>query len=178
MHFAHLCSNSLYFGPKRTHWQPPWHLHCFQMYTTKLGFQFRKQVEIRRGQVRRIWGMGKNFKAVVSCSSHRNLGCVSWRIVVQGQNALSQFAPTTTLTRDILTQTSQFVCIVRTVYGTTFLKIIPDYPKNWGHHLCWWHTLEFLRRGWASVLPLHAPVFFILDRSDGPIFHPELRSGR
>jgi hypothetical protein len=36
--------------------------------------------------------MGKNFKAAVSYNSHRNLGCVSWRIVVlQEQNALSQF---------------------------------------------------------------------------------------
>jgi hypothetical protein len=51
---------------------------------------------------------------------HHNLGCVSWRIVAQEQNALSQFAPHST--RDLLTQTSEFVCIVRTVYGTTLLK--------------------------------------------------------
>jgi hypothetical protein len=54
---------------------------------------------------------------------------VSWRIVVQQQNTLRQFAPP--FTRDFLTQTSQFVCIVRTVYGTTLLKIVNhDYPLN------------------------------------------------
>jgi hypothetical protein len=52
---------------------------------------------------------------------------VSWRIVVQGQNALSEFAPS--FTRDFWTQTSQFVCIVRTVYGTSLLKLgNHDYP--------------------------------------------------
>jgi hypothetical protein len=71
--------------------------------------------------------MGKNFKAAVSFSSHRNLGCVSWRIVMQEQNALSQFAPP--FTRDFLTQTSQFACIVRTVYGTTLFEIVNhNYP--------------------------------------------------
>jgi hypothetical protein len=71
--------------------------------------------------------MGKNFKAAVNCSSHRNLGCVIWRIVMQEQNALSQFAPP--FTRGILTQTPQFVSIVCTVYGTTLLKIVNhDYP--------------------------------------------------
>jgi hypothetical protein len=24
---------------------------------------------------------------------------------------------------------------------------------------CWWHPLEFLRSGWARVLPLHALFF-------------------
>jgi hypothetical protein len=91
---------------------------------TKLCFRFRKQVEIRVGQSRRIWGLGKNLKVAVSCSSHRKLGCVSSRIAVQKQNALSQFVP------PFLTQTSQFVCIVRTVYGTTLLKIV-----NYDYHL-------------------------------------------
>jgi hypothetical protein len=97
--------------------------------TTKLGFQFWKQVEVRGGQVWRIWGMGKNFKAEISCSCHRNLGCVSWHIVVQEQNALSHFAPPFML--DFLMQTSQFVCIVCTVYGTTLLKIVNhDFPPT------------------------------------------------
>jgi hypothetical protein len=57
------------------------------------------------------------------------LGCVSWRIVVQEQNALSQFAHH--FTRDFLTQTSQFVCIVRTVYGTTLRNMVNhDYPLS------------------------------------------------
>jgi hypothetical protein len=35
--------------------------------------------------------------------------------------------------------------------------LCPDYPRQLSHHLpCWWHPLEFLRRGWARVLPLHA----------------------
>jgi hypothetical protein len=93
--------------------------------TTKLGFQFRKEIEVRRGQVQRIWGMEKNFKATVSCSSHRIFGCVP--IAVPEKNALSQFAPP--FTRDFLVQASKFVCIVRTVFGTTLLKIINhDYP--------------------------------------------------
>jgi hypothetical protein len=36
-------------------------------------------------------------------------------------------------TRDFLTQTSQFVCILRTVYGTTLFKIVwvsPHYTKK------------------------------------------------
>jgi hypothetical protein len=71
--------------------------------------------------------MGKNFKAAGSCISHRNLGCVSWGIVVQEQNASSQFA--LTFLHDFLTQTTHFVCIVRTVYGPTLLKIVNhDYP--------------------------------------------------
>jgi hypothetical protein len=37
--------------------------------------------------------MGKNFKAAVRCRSHRTLERVSWRIVVQEQNALRHFAP-------------------------------------------------------------------------------------
>jgi hypothetical protein len=67
-------------------------------------------------------GESEEFKAAVSCSSHRDLGCVSWRIVMQEQNALSQFAPA--LKRNFWTQTSQFVCIVCTVYGKTLLKIV------------------------------------------------------
>jgi hypothetical protein len=120
----------------------------FKTSTTKLGFQFRKKVKVREGQDRRIWGMGKKLKAAVSYSSHRNLGCVSWRIVEQEQNALSQFAPP--FTCDFLTQTSQFVCIKSTVYGTTLLKIVnyhypltipPPQKKKFG-----WHPLEFLWR--------------------------------
>jgi hypothetical protein len=45
--------------------------------------------------------MGKNFKAAASLSNHRNLAYVSWRIVVQDQNAISQFA--FPFTRNILT---------------------------------------------------------------------------
>jgi hypothetical protein len=54
---------------------------------------------------------------------------VSWTIVVREQNAMSQFAPP--FTRDFLTQTSQFVFIVRTIYDTIFLKIVShDYPLS------------------------------------------------
>jgi hypothetical protein len=71
--------------------------------------------------------MRKISKAEVSCSSHRNLGCVSWGIVVLEQNTLSQFAPH--LTRDFLTQMSQFFCIELSVYGTTLLNIVNhDFP--------------------------------------------------
>jgi hypothetical protein len=45
--------------------------------------------------------MGKNFKAAASLRNHRNLEFVIWRIVVQDQNAISQFA--SPFTRNILT---------------------------------------------------------------------------
>jgi hypothetical protein len=52
---------------------------------------------------------------------------VSKRIVVLEQNAFSQFA--SPFTRAFLTQTSQYICIVRTVNGMTLLKIVNyDYP--------------------------------------------------
>jgi hypothetical protein len=41
---------------------------------TKLGFQFRKQVEVRIG----VKPDGEEFQSAVSCSSNGNLGCVSW----------------------------------------------------------------------------------------------------
>jgi hypothetical protein len=72
---------------------------------------------------------------------------------------------------------------IRNVHGTTLLRIDNlDYPltipKNWSHQLpCWLHPFDFLWRGWPMVLPLHA-LFFSLDRSDGPMFHSELRFGR
>jgi hypothetical protein len=66
--------------------------------------------------------MGKNLKAAVICSSHRNFGCLSLCIVGQAQDALSQFAPSF-YARFLDTDVS-FV-----VYGTTLLKKVnPDYP--------------------------------------------------
>jgi hypothetical protein len=68
-------------------------LHCFQNVFHETWFSVSEKGRSQRRKVGRIWGMGTNFKAAVSCSSHRNLGCVSWRIAVQEQNALSQFCP-------------------------------------------------------------------------------------
>jgi hypothetical protein len=83
--------------------------------------------------------MGKNFKAAVSCSSHCNFGCVSWRIVVQEQNALRQFAPP--LTHDFLTQTSHFVCIIFPADGTLLNFFEGDEPG------CFHCMLVFLDSG-------------------------------
>jgi hypothetical protein len=57
-----------------------------------------------------------------------NITCISWRIVVQLQIALNQFDPP--LTRDFLSQTSQFVYRVRTIYGKTLQWLSSDYQKN------------------------------------------------
>ena len=61
-----------------------------------------------------------------------------------------------------------FACIICTIYHATLLKIINhDHPlniqkKDWGHHLpCWMNALKFLRRGWASVLPLLVLHFWL-----------------
>jgi hypothetical protein len=113
--------------------------------------------------------MGKNFKAAVSCRNRRNLGCVSWRIVEQEQNTLSQFA--TPFTRDFLTQTSQFVCIVRIVYGTTLLKIVNhNYPltiqKNEAIIFPADNTLLISSEGVSQGASTACSVFWIMDQSD------------
>ena len=43
--------------------------------STKVGFQFWKQREVRRGHIRRIWGVRKDFESAFSHSSHGNLRC-------------------------------------------------------------------------------------------------------
>ena len=45
--------------------------------STKVGFQFWEQIEVRRGHIRRIWGMRKDFESAFSRSSHGNLRRVS-----------------------------------------------------------------------------------------------------
>jgi hypothetical protein len=100
---------------------------------------------------------------------------VSWRIVVQEQNALNQFAPP--FMRDILTQTFQFVCIVRTVYGILLKIVNHDYSLTFQKI----ETIIFPADGtpynfFGGPEPgcFHCMLcFWILDRSDGPMFHPE-----
>ena len=57
--------------------------------TTKMGFQFWKQIKDRSSHIRRLLGMRKDFKSMFSCSSHGNL----WRvgILLQEQNIARQF---------------------------------------------------------------------------------------
>ena len=40
--------------------------------TTKMGFQFWEQIKVR-SHIRRIWGMGKDFKSTFSRNRHGNL---------------------------------------------------------------------------------------------------------
>jgi hypothetical protein len=65
------------------------HLHCFQNVYHEAWFTVSEICRSQRGQVRRRWGMQKNFKAAVGSSSHRNLEYVSSRIVRTPRTILS-----------------------------------------------------------------------------------------
>ena len=82
-------------------------LFASKLCSTKVGFEFSEQIEVRRGHIRRIWGMRKDLESAFSRSSHCNLRRVSRRIVLQEQNASSQFSPP--LSCNFLAQTPQFV---------------------------------------------------------------------
>jgi hypothetical protein len=140
---------------------------------------------MQRGKVRRKWGMRKNFKAAVRISSHCNLGCVSWCIVPQVQNAFS-------LVSFLLLLRAICDTIVSIRLHSTYRLwydlaqdcrswLSPDYPKQLKPLSSLlmapsWISSKGMR--WALVLPLHALSVFILDRSDGPMFHHKLWSGR
>jgi hypothetical protein len=134
-----LQNRTLNFGPQRIHCIDRLHgtFITSKTSTTNLFFLVWNQVEARGRQVRRIWRMGKNFKATVSCSSHRNVWMCGLAHCRAGAERLESVCPPPAhFTRDFLRQTSQFVCIVRTVYGTTLLWIVNhDYPltipKDW-----------------------------------------------
>ena len=103
-------------------------LHCrydafiaSKLCTTKVLFQFWEQIEDRRGHIRRIWGMGKDFESAFSRNSHGNLRRVSRRIVLQEQNASSQFS--SPLSCNFQAQTPQFCCILCTIYRATLFNI-------------------------------------------------------
>ena len=119
--------------------------------STKVVFQFWEQIEVRRGHIRRIWGMGKDFESAFSRSNHGNLRRLSRRIVLQEQNTSSQFS--SPLSCNFLAQAPRFCCIISTIYRATLFKIINhDYPltirKDWGHHLpCRRNYLGLLGRG-------------------------------
>ena len=63
-----------------------------KLWTTKMGFQFWEQIEVRRSHVRRILGMMKYFKSTFSRSSHGILWRVGRGVVLQEQNIASQFS--------------------------------------------------------------------------------------
>ena len=55
-------------------------VHCLcdtfnasKLCSTKVGFQFWEQIEVRRGHIRRIWWVRNDFKSAFSRSSHSNL---------------------------------------------------------------------------------------------------------
>ena len=60
--------------------------------TTKMGFQFWEQIEVKRSHIRRIWWMRKDLKSTFSRSSHGNLWRVGRGVVLQEQNTASRFS--------------------------------------------------------------------------------------
>jgi hypothetical protein len=72
-------------------------------------------------------GDGEESKTAVSLQQPSQLGMCELAHCRAGAERLESVCPS--FTRDFLTQTSQFVCIVLTVYGMTLLKIVNhDYP--------------------------------------------------
>jgi hypothetical protein len=92
--------------------------------TTKLGFLFRKQTEVGGGQDSRIWGW-EEFQSRSQLHQPSQLGMCELVHCHAGAERIELVCPS--FKRDFLTQTSQFVCIVRTVYGTILLKIVNQY---------------------------------------------------
>ena len=98
--------------------------------------------------------MRKDFESAFSRSSQNNLRRVSRRLVMQEQNASSQFSPP--LSCNFLAQTPQFCCIICTIYRATLFKIIShDYPLSQKTEAITFPAEETL----ARVLPLHALHF-------------------
>ena len=132
MHLVHLCSSLLIPSKQKSFFLVLQKLvHCrydafiaSKLCSTKVKFQFWEQTEVRRGHIRRIWGMRKDFESVFSRSSHGNLRRVSRRIVLQEKNTSSQFS--SPLSCNFLAQTPQFCCIIFTIYRATLFKIITD----------------------------------------------------
>ena len=134
MHLLHLCSSLLIPSKFRVLFLVLQILaHCLydafiasKLCSTKVGFQFWEQIEVRRGHIRRIWGMRKDFEPAFSRSSHGNLRRVSRRIVLREHTSRQFSSP---LSCNFLTQAPQFGCIICTIYRATLLKIIiHDYP--------------------------------------------------
>ena len=132
--------------------------------TTKIGFQFWEQMEVRRSHIKRIWGMRKYFKSTFSCNSHGNLWQVARGVVLQEQNIAS--FPRLFLAiswRSHLNSHAQYDYAPFIVRPCSSLINNHDHPltipKDWGHHLpCWMNPLKFLRNGvsqGASMLALH-----------------------
>ena len=53
--------------------------------TTKMGFQFWEQIEVRRSCIRRIWGGEEGYQIHIQSQQ-------SWQHVMRGQNTVSQFS--------------------------------------------------------------------------------------
>ena len=119
MHLVHQCSSLL-----NDHFQIEFIflvlqilVHCrydafiaSKLCSTKVGFQFWEQVEVRRAHIGRIWGMRKDFESAFSRSSHGNLRRVSRRSVLEKQNTSIQFS--SPLSCNFLAQAPQFCCII------------------------------------------------------------------
>ena len=72
-------------------------VHCLydafiasKLCSTKVGFQFWEQTEVRKGPYQENMGLWKDFESIFSRSSHGSLLCVSRRIVLQEQNTSSR----------------------------------------------------------------------------------------
>ena len=80
MHLAHLCSSFLITSNRRPFPGPQILGYCLYaafiaslLCTTKMGFQFWEQIEVRRSHIRGVWGTRKDIKSTFSRSSHDNL---------------------------------------------------------------------------------------------------------
>ena len=60
------------------------------LWTTKMGFQFWEQKEVRKSHIRRIWGWGRILRSTFSRSSHDNLWRVGRGVVLQEKTTSNQ----------------------------------------------------------------------------------------
>ena len=148
--------------------------------STKVGFQFWEQIEVRRGHIRRIWGMRKDLESAFSRSSHGNLRRVSMHIVLQEQNSSGQFS--SFLSCNFLAQAPKFCCIICIIYRATLLKIINyDYSLSQKTEAITFPAEKALLN-FLGELSQDASIacfaFLTLGQSEEPMFHLGLQLAR
>ena len=130
MHLAHLCQSFLIPSKYMAFsWFPKYFVYCLYdafiasiLCTTKMGFQFWEQIEVRRSHVRIMWGM------------ERISNQQSWQLVTCGQGSCPAKAEhrksvSSRLSCNVLAYLPRFACIISTIYHATWLKIINhDHP--------------------------------------------------
>ena len=127
------------------------------LWTTKMGFQFWEQKEVRKSHIRRIWGMRKDFQIHIQSQQ-------SWQLVTCGQRRCPARAEH--LESGFLASFLRFPGVATSISLHNIHSLSCDIakdnqpwsplaiPNDWGHH-----PLKFLRRRRARVLPLFALHF-------------------